>query len=303
METLRTILQPLAPLTHSLPTPLQNLGTSLLGPACYSILILDLNPTHTPCLTLAVSKTLSLTIIALSSIVKIPQLLTLLQARSAQGLSFTSYLLETAAFLVTLGYNIRAGFPFSTYGETALIAMQDAAIAVLVLHYGGGRGGDAGAAVLVAGLAGGMWALLDEGVVGGRELGWAQAGAGVLGVVSKAPQIWENWRMGGTGVLSAFAVFSYLAGSLSRIFTTLQEVDDPLILYGFVAGFALNAVLAAQMIYYWNSSSTSKGSVQEKKMKKKKKMGKMADSGAKGDAVATSTSAARPKTPSTRRRG
>lgn len=48
-------------------------------------------------------------------------------------------------------------------------------------------------------------------------------------------------------------VFNYLAGSLSRIFTTIQEVDDPLILYGFVAGFVLNLVLATQMVYYWNS--------------------------------------------------
>lgn len=32
-------------------------------------------------------------------------------------------------------------------------------------------------------------------------------------------------------------------------------MDDKLILYGFVAGFALNAVLAAQMVYYWNAPS------------------------------------------------
>jgi mannose-P-dolichol utilization defect protein 1 len=37
-------------------------------------------------------------------------------------------------------------------------------------------------------------------------------------------------------------------------------VDDTLILYGFVAGFILNAVLAAQMMYYWNTpSSKTKG--------------------------------------------
>jgi len=37
-------------------------------------------------------------------------------------------------------------------------------------------------------------------------------------------------------------------------------VDDKLILYGFVAGFVLNAVLAAQMVYYWNApSSKAKG--------------------------------------------
>ena len=48
-------------------------------------------------------------------------------------------------------------------------------------------------------------------------------------------------------------VFNYLIGSLSRIFTTLQEVDDKLILYGFISGFVLNAIMATQMVYYWNA--------------------------------------------------
>lgn len=43
-------------------------------------------------------------------------------------------------------------------------------------------------------------------------------------------------------------VFNYLFGSLTRIYTTLQEVDDKLILSGFVGGFVLNVVLAAQMV-------------------------------------------------------
>lgn len=63
-------------------------------------------------------------------------------------------------------------------------------------------------------------------------------------------------------------VFNYLAGSLSRIFTTLQEVDDKLILYGFVSGFALNLVLALQMIYYWNApSAKAKGKRKEAPVK------------------------------------
>jgi mannose-P-dolichol utilization defect protein 1 len=51
-------------------------------------------------------------------------------------------------------------------------------------------------------------------------------------------------------------VVNYLLGSLARIFTSLQEVPDPLILYGFVAGFALNAILFAQMVYYWNAPAS-----------------------------------------------
>jgi len=67
-------------------------------------------------------------------------------------------------------------------------------------------------------------------------------------------------------VLTKRQVFNYLAGSLSRIFTTLQEVDDKLILYGFIAGFALNAVLAAQMVYYWNAPSAKALGKQKEKL-------------------------------------
>lgn len=48
-------------------------------------------------------------------------------------------------------------------------------------------------------------------------------------------------------------MFNYLFGSLARVFTTLAEVEDPLILYGFLGGAFLNFVLAAQMLWYWNS--------------------------------------------------
>ena len=50
-------------------------------------------------------------------------------------------------------------------------------------------------------------------------------------------------------------MFNYLLGSISRIFTTIQEVDDNLILYGFVAGFVLNLVMAGQMVSPRMSSS------------------------------------------------
>ena len=86
-------------------------------------------------------------------------------------------------------------------------------------------------------------------------------------------------------------VFNYLAGSLSRIFTTLQEVDDKLILYGFIAGFILNAVLAAQMVYYWNAPAAKN----VKPVHKEKTP--------VGMSSGTTTATPKAKTPSTRRRG
>lgn len=86
-------------------------------------------------------------------------------------------------------------------------------------------------------------------------------------------------------------VFNYLLGSLTRIFTTLQEVDDKLILYGFIAGFSLNLVLALQMLYYWNTpSAKAKGKRKEVPVKA-------------APTAATTTATPKSKGPTTRRRG
>ena len=89
-------------------------------------------------------------------------------------------------------------------------------------------------------------------------------------------------------------MFSYLIGSLSRIFTTIQEVDDKLILYGFIAGFSLNIILAAQMIYYWKRPT--------KKFKQPQVVIPAVKPKAKSTGVASKPKSSA-KAPSTRRRG
>lgn len=210
MEPILTALDPVIttlrphflPYTTSLPPTLRDPLISLLGSHCYQTLIHDLSPTPA-CATLLLSKALGVAIITVSSIVKLPQLLKLLSSRSATGLSFSAYALETAAYGISLAYGARSGFPFSTYGESALIAAQNVGIAALILHLGG-RG--AGAAAWLAAVASAGYALADQRVVGMEMLGRLMAGAGVLGVASKVPQIWTIWKNGGTGQLSSFAV-------------------------------------------------------------------------------------------------
>ncbi|KAH0336109.1 mannose-P-dolichol utilization defect 1 protein, partial [Aureobasidium melanogenum] len=291
MEHLESALRPvLQPITQNLPGPIRDVGISLLGNHCYKTLVHDVQLSDASCFKLAISKGLGIGIIGASAVVKIPQLLKLLNSQSAAGLSFLAYALETSSYLISLAYNARMGFPFSTYGETAFIAIQNVAIAALILQYSG-KG--AAAAAFVAGLAAAGYSLFNPNVIDMKTMSLLQAGAGALGVASKLPQIITVWQQGGTGQLSAFAVFNYLFGSLSRIFTTLQEVDDKLILYGFISGFVLNAVLALQMIYYWNSAP-SKVSAPSHKLN---------ESGRK-EAIAMTTSAEpKGKSPSTRRRG
>lgn len=200
MDALRTTLQPI---THSLPAPIRDFGISLIGPDCYRNLILDIDLTSTQCLKLAISKALGIATVAGSSVVKIPQIIKLLSSQSGAGISFLSYALETSALLTTLAYSARNGFPFNTYGETAMIAAQNVVISLLVLRY---TGRTVLAAVFVAALASAGYSLFNEGVIDMQTLTYAQMGAGFLGVASKLPQVWTIYSEGGTGQLSAFMV-------------------------------------------------------------------------------------------------
>ena len=213
MEALHSALQPLRPLTHNLPAPIRDLGVSIIGETCYQRLLLDLDPTDSECLKLAISKGLGIGIIGASSVVKVPQIIKLMQSKSASGVSFLSYLLETSSYLITLAYNIRNGFPFSTFGETALILGQNVIITVLVLNYSGRA---SMAALFVAVLAASIVTLFSGNVLDMQALGYLQAGAGVLGVASKIPQIAAIFQEGGTGQLSAFTVSTPIPHTVSQ---------------------------------------------------------------------------------------
>ncbi len=200
MDALRSAV---TPITHNLPGPIRDLGTSIIGEKCYKAILLDVDLENTECLKLAVSKGLGIGIIGASSIVKVPQILKLVNSQSAAGISFLSYLLETAAYIITLAYNVRNGFPFSTYGETALIMGQNVVISILILNY---SNRSSLAAVFVAVLAAAAGVLFTQGVLDMKMLSYLQAGAGVLGVAAKVPQILAIYQQGGTGQLSAFTV-------------------------------------------------------------------------------------------------
>lgn len=319
-QTLRAVL---TPITHRLPAPVEELATMLLGDSCYRSLVHNLTISDSVCMKLAVSKVLSLAIVAASSVVKVPQMIKLINSGSAEGVSFVGYLLETASLMVTLVYNVRNKFPFSSFGETAFIVIQNVAICFLVLEYSGK--GNMGT-MLIAALAGTGFLLFNSDIVSAELLQYLQMGAGAVAALSKLPQIIAIFREGGTGQLSAFTVshtlvyflvearntstndvlpiqvFSYLFGSLSRIFTTLQEVPDKVILYSFIAGFALNAVLALQMVAYWKAPA-SKQTTEHKLTPAAQRDIKESVGSAAESAKAQATGSEKKGSPSARRRG
>ncbi|KAG0069622.1 hypothetical protein BGZ93_008948 [Podila epicladia] len=252
-------------------------AVAIIGENCYFSLIENLNYTDVPCIKYTISKGLGLGIVAGGAIVKVPQIIKIMQAQSAKGVSFSSYILETLACVISLAYNVRQQNPLSTYGETFFVTFQNLVILALMLFY---SGKSAQAAVVLSAfmVLGNVLIRTSEftqvdgtvvttALVSQSALALLQASTIPINLFSKVPQIIENYKNGSTGQLSAFTVFNYFAGSLARVYTTMTEVDDIIILSGFLLSTLFNCILALQMGLYWNSGATTPAPVSSKKGK------------------------------------
>ena len=68
----------------------------------------------------------------------------------------------------------------------------------------------------------------------------------------------ENFNNGSTGQLSAITLTMLFLGSLARIFTSIQETGDSIIIMTYSVSTVANGILMGQLIYYWNVKSISK---------------------------------------------
>lgn len=238
-----------------IPTLLREPAVALIGEKCVSSLLENLNIHDVECIKYSVSKGLGLGIVLGGSIVKIPQILTILKNGSAQGLSLTSYLLETFSYFITLSYNLRQGNPFSTFGEIMFICIQNIIILALIFYYGGKGGLLVGTLV---GLFTLFYSLNNSEWVPQVLMSSLYAATIPLSLASKVPQIYTNFSNKSTGQLSVFTVVNYFAGSAARVFTTMTELDDTLMLFGNILATTFNAILVLQVIMYWGHKPTTK---------------------------------------------
>ncbi|KAL8277194.1 hypothetical protein RQP46_010367 [Phenoliferia psychrophenolica] len=245
-------------ITHNIPPLVREPLIALIGQECYTTLVWNLDLTATSCLKYSISKVLGLGIVAGGSIVKVPQILKIVRGKNARGLSLSSYVLDTAGLAITVAYNYRNGFSFSTYGESVLILVQNVVITFLIIIF---SASSSRALLLVAFSA--FFSLAAGSLLSPSlplpSLQLLAAACIPLSLASKVPQILSNFSSGSTGQLSAFLVFNSLAGCLARVFTVLTESGgDPVLLWGFIIAAALNAVLAGQMALYWKGEQQPK---------------------------------------------
>lgn len=216
---------------------------------CHSILVeytLDRQ-----CVQTIITKTLGYGIIFGSTLVKLPQVLKLLSARSGVGVSLFSVLLELVALTFTSSYSMAQRFPISAWGESLFLMLMTALVAFLIIHYDLDR---VRSNLFLATFLLSAY-LLMSGIVPASMLWYCQILNLPLIISSKLVQAWLNFKNGHTGNLSAITVTMLFVGSTVRIFTSIQETGDKLIILSFTLASAVNLLLVTQILLYWNTTN------------------------------------------------
>ncbi|KAK7090023.1 hypothetical protein V1264_009882 [Littorina saxatilis] len=226
----------------------------LVPQPCFDKLFVDLDFMNIPCLKVVISKCLGFGIILGSVIVKVPQIVKLLKAKSGEGISLISVSCELLAISATWSYGFASKFPFSSYGEAVFLALQTLIIAFLVLFY---NGQTMQAFTYVVSYVSVMVFLLSP-YAPFQLLSILQTGNAFVIMASKLIQAVTNFQNKSTGQLSVITVFLLFVGAIARIFTSIQETGDNLVVFTYVVSTVFNGIIAAQMLLYWKADNKAK---------------------------------------------
>ncbi|XP_005191159.1 mannose-P-dolichol utilization defect 1 protein homolog [Musca domestica] len=224
----------------------------LMSEECFDNYFEEHNYFDVACFKALLSKGLGLAIIAGSLLVKVPQVLKIFNNKSGEGINLFSVLLDLTAITVHMSYSYVSGFPFSAWGDNTFLAFQTAAIAAMVLFYGGAKA----KSLIFCVIYGLLVYVLCSGLLPFKILVTIQSLNIPILLTGKLSQAVTNYKNGSTGQLSAATAFLLFAGSLARIFTSIQETGDNMMIMTFCASSFANGVIVAQMLYYWNKSGT-----------------------------------------------
>ena len=78
---------------------------------------------------------LGFAILGFSCVVKVPQILAVGKSKSAEGLAPISFELEEVALIIHTAYGYLLSLPFNTYGEAAIICLQNTYLLAQIYKY------------------------------------------------------------------------------------------------------------------------------------------------------------------------
>lgn len=81
---------------------------------------------------------------------------------------------------------------------------------------------------------------------------------GIFSDILQLIQAYKNYTNGSTGQLSFITVTLLFLGALARIFTSIQETNDNIMILTYVSSAFFNGIILSQVLYYWNVKAKDK---------------------------------------------
>ncbi|KAM3930826.1 solute carrier family 66 member 3 [Leptodactylus fuscus] len=176
-------------------------------------------------------------------VLKFPQILSVMAAKSAEGLSLGSLLLEVTGFLVFLRYHMYYEYPMETYVEYPILIAQDAVLLLFILYYSG----SIRSALSYSGMAFGLWNIL---VLKKWIIDIALNLCTLISASSKFLQLQHLWRTQDSGQASALTWIMATYTCATRIFTTVMTTGDIAVLVRFIVMLILNCWVVFAILKY-----------------------------------------------------
>lgn len=201
---------------------------------------------HTDCFKATLSMLIGFAIVAFAGLVKLPQISRIVSSNSVEGLSITTFLIETFGYTYNLAAHYRQQYPISTYGDFFVLIFENYIIIYLLYSYT--RRPLLGVAVVSAFIF--VLTLLCSPLFPLQIIKLMLLANVAVVVFSRIPQIYANYVNASTGALSIITCWGIFLGASARIFTTLQDVGSINILVGYLSSAFFNGIIAFQLVYY-----------------------------------------------------
>ncbi|KAF3543448.1 hypothetical protein DY000_02002898 [Brassica cretica] len=213
------------------------------------------------CLLPLISKLLGYILVAASITVKLPQIMKIVHHKSVRGLSVVAFELEVVGYTISLAYCLHKGLPFSAFGEMAFLLIQALILVACIYYYSQPVpmttwfGALLYCAVAPTVLAGQINPTLFDALYASQH---------AIFLFARLPQIWKNFKNKSTGELSFLTFFMNFAGSIVRVFTSIQEnapvskiffLNFFIVLTGFALGVFTNGTILSQILVYQKAAA------------------------------------------------
>lgn len=184
-------------------------------------------------------------------VLKFPQIFVLMRAKTSEGVSLNSLLLELVGYIVFVTYQMFYDYPPPTYLEYPILIAQDVILLLLILQYNG----NLRQSLIYTFLFVGGWRLLT---VDKLVIDTAMSLCTFISAASKFAQLQCLWKSKDAGQVSSltWALATYTC--MARIYTAAVTTGDMLVLVRFIVMTLLNMWVLFTIMYYQRQSSAKK---------------------------------------------